>query len=157
MKSMTGLFHNNTFHRTWWIIEPTSDDIYHDGGLVMSEPPTKRDFNYWEEHNCKPVHVVEKEAYEKCLLDLNEMTAKYNFMVDSAQQSAKERDVAEAEANKYRNVYTAEAVTTKILGEQVEKLQNSACIELWGLNVTQILYLMNFYEAQTGNKAQDIK
>lgn len=157
MKSMMGLIHGNKFYQTWLILEPCSYDMYNDGSLVMSSQPTKQDLSYWKERNIQPIHVVEKSAYEKCLLDLNEMTAKYNFMVDSAQQNAKDRDIAEAEATKYRNIYSAESVTSKILAEQMEDMQTKGIFQLWGLTTDQVLYLMNFYEAQTGNKAQDIK
>ncbi len=93
----------------------------------------------------------------KHLSSETEMTAKYNFMVYSAQQNAKERDEAEAEAAKYKNVYSAEAVTSRILGDELELLQNANSMTLWGLTVSQVLSLMNYYEANTGNKAQDIK
>lgn len=157
MKSMTGLFHEESFFRTWWIIEPKDDGNYDDHGMVMPDQPRERDFKYWTEHGFEPIHVVEREAYSKCLLDLNEMTAKYNFMAESAQQNAKERDEALAEANKYKNVYSAEAVTSLILAEQMEDMQNKGIFQLWGLTTDQVLSLMKFYEATTGNKAQSIK
>lgn len=142
-KSMTGIFHGVEFFRTYWIVEPTSDDIYHDSGLVMAEQPTKRDFSYWNERDIKAVHVVDREAYSKCLLDLNEMTAKYNFMVDSAQQNAKERDAVEFKL-----------IEIKTLTQIDDGLK---VLKLFDLDAMQIHSLIKFYEAQTGNKAEDIE
>jgi len=156
MSKRTVIMHGNEFYKTWWVLEPEKDDSYDYLGMVTSAPDN-RGFKYWTERNIFPFHVVEKSAYDKCLLDLNEMTAKYNFMVDSAQQNAKERDAAEAEAIKYRNVYSAEAITSRILSEELELLQNANSMILWGLTVAQLLSLLKYYEANTGNKAQDIK
>lgn len=42
-------------------------------------------------------HVIEYSAFEKLQAENAELQAKYNFMVDSAQQNAKERDACQAQ------------------------------------------------------------
>lgn len=124
MGKMTGLIHGNSFYQTWDHMEPVHDEKTGEPGFHM-------------------ITIVEKAAYDKCLLDLNEMTTKFSMAMD--------------EANKYRNIYSAEAVTTLVLSTEIQDLQEKVAIKLWGLTIPQVFSLMNFYEAQSGNKAQDIK
>lgn len=54
----------------------------------------KTQLECWGEiqHNDNEYHVIEYAFYEKLKAELAESEAKYNFMVDSAQQNARERD-----------------------------------------------------------------
>lgn len=68
---------------------------------------------------------------------------------------AKERDATQSELTKYQNYYSAERVTSRILAYKVEDLENDK-LELWGLDSERLLAVINYYEANTGKKAQDI-
>jgi chromosome segregation ATPase len=74
-----------------------------------------------------------KEAYETKCAEVEEFKAKYNFMLNSAQQNAKERDKAEAESDRFSvkvgrlNVEIVNQNTTiRELTAEVERLKETA-------------------------------
>lgn len=62
--------------KEWWIFESKN---YNEDGEVFSDP-TKSDFKYWESNNIKPIHVIEKSAYDELKAELEQVKEAYRSL-----------------------------------------------------------------------------